>query len=189
MPKIIKDIENKIFVEATYIFSQKGYHGTDMKAIAKACGIAVGTLYNYYPNKKSLYMAVFLKSWNNTINKLKKVSAKEGKDKEILKEFVRVFYEDTEARNGLGNDVKILSKKGDKDFDRIAKELFSNIINITISRFKLKEEFKNTEDILTRILSIWFSGQFSLTTDFLNKKEQNMEFLYSTIKNYFELQN
>lgn len=188
MPKIIKDIENKIFSEATDIFSQKGYIETDMKAIAKSCDIAVGTLYNYYPNKKSLYMAVFLKSWDETLEKLKNISKKESDNELALKGFLQIFYEDTIARNGLGKDVRELCKKGDNDFDIAIKILFENLIKTTMGRFKLKEEYKEIKDIYFRILTIWFSVKVNINDQVKEeeRESEDLKFLYLTIKNYFE---
>lgn len=186
MPKIIKDVENKIFLEATEIFTQKGYMESDMKAIAKSCDIAVGTLYNYYPNKRSLYMAVFLKSWDSTLAKLKNINNKEMNNEMALKGFLEVFYEDTIERNGLGKDVRELCKKGDSEFDLAIKDLFKNLIEITMGRFKLKDEYKSINNIYFRILTIWFSVRVAVNEDVIDKKNHDLEFLYLTVKNYFE---
>lgn len=53
MPKIIKNLEEKIFNNAQKLFCENGYENVDMKTIAENCSIAVGTLYNYFPNKKN----------------------------------------------------------------------------------------------------------------------------------------
>ena len=54
------------------LFLENGYEGVDMKMIAKKCSIAVGTLYNYYPNKKELYIAILNESWNDTFKRFAK---------------------------------------------------------------------------------------------------------------------
>ena len=187
MPKIIIDIENKIFEEAKNIFSEKGYHKTDMKAIARACDIAVGTLYNYYPNKKKIYMDVFIKSWDETIRKIKLVKKRVDK-KEELREVMVIFYADVEDRNGLGNDLRELCKKGDKEFDETARVVLDELFDVTLSRFNIKEEFENIKDIEFRILVIWFAGQFAMMSDFSTDREENINFLYSTVSAYFNLE-
>jgi len=40
------------------IFTQKGYDAATVPEIAKKAGVAVGTIYNYYPNKRELFIAV-----------------------------------------------------------------------------------------------------------------------------------
>ena len=58
MPKKIKNAESKIMDTAEIIFRENGYVKSDMKEIAKHSGVAVGTLYNYWPSKKMLFCDV-----------------------------------------------------------------------------------------------------------------------------------
>lgn len=102
MPKVIKDIENKIFVGAMELFEEKGYQAVDMKNIAKKVGIAVGTLYNYYPNKEALYTKIFHRSWETTMERLGCITEAEGSSREKLYNFYDVFEEEVRARKGLG---------------------------------------------------------------------------------------
>ncbi|MBF2065857.1 MAG: TetR/AcrR family transcriptional regulator [Calothrix sp. C42_A2020_038] len=57
MPKIVdhdlyrKELLNKCFD----LFAQKGYASITMRQIAKELGVSTGTLYHYFPNKKSLF--------------------------------------------------------------------------------------------------------------------------------------
>jgi AcrR family transcriptional regulator len=39
-------------------FRQRGYHGTSMRQIAQAAGVAVGGIYNHFPNKEEMFAAV-----------------------------------------------------------------------------------------------------------------------------------
>nr|WP_278001320.1 TetR/AcrR family transcriptional regulator [Clostridium botulinum] len=81
MPKIIRDIEEKISSASIRLFGEYGYEAVDMKLIAKESGVAVGTLYNYYSRKSELFLEVFIKSWEKTLSKLK-----EERNKDISKE-------------------------------------------------------------------------------------------------------
>lgn len=44
---------------ASLLFQQQGYEQTTMLDVSKACEIGVGTLYNYYPSKVDLLLAIF----------------------------------------------------------------------------------------------------------------------------------
>jgi len=57
MPRKIPDVEAKILRTASEHFIQKGYLDVNMRDIATAAGTSVGTLYNYYPTKKALFIA------------------------------------------------------------------------------------------------------------------------------------
>ena len=40
------------------MFSEKGFHGTNSKEIAAAAGVSIGAFYDYFPDKKALFMEV-----------------------------------------------------------------------------------------------------------------------------------
>jgi AcrR family transcriptional regulator len=43
---------------ATAEFAQEGYHGANINRISKAAGFAKGTIYNYFPSKRALMLAL-----------------------------------------------------------------------------------------------------------------------------------
>lgn len=42
---------------------QDGLGGLSIRSVARECGVAVGTLYNYFPDKASLVSAIVLRFW------------------------------------------------------------------------------------------------------------------------------
>ena len=42
---------------------QDGLSGLSIRSVARECGVAVGTLYNYFPDKASLVSAIVLRFW------------------------------------------------------------------------------------------------------------------------------
>lgn len=54
MPKIIENVREKIIEVAYNLFIQDGYEQVKTGKIAKECGIAAGTLFNYFPTKWDL---------------------------------------------------------------------------------------------------------------------------------------
>lgn len=59
-----RSFQQRILAAAHKIFTDKGYRQADMRSIAKEAGIAVGTIYNYYPNKAVLYQAILTGQWD-----------------------------------------------------------------------------------------------------------------------------
>src|SRR5579859_7584580 len=49
---------NQILDAATKVFAEKGFHPTTIKDIARAAGIADGTIYNYFENKMALMLGL-----------------------------------------------------------------------------------------------------------------------------------
>lgn len=52
--------QQNILAGAHQLFTERGYHGTSMRMIAQQAGIALGGIYNHFPNKESLFLAVLL---------------------------------------------------------------------------------------------------------------------------------
>ena len=68
MPKIIKNLEENLLAETARQISTAGYNGVNIRSIAKACGIALGTVYNYFPSKEHLIVSCMLENWNVCIS-------------------------------------------------------------------------------------------------------------------------
>ncbi len=56
--KLFPSKRGKILSSAIDLFAGKGYSNTSMEAVAKAAGIAKGSLYRYFEGKKDLFMLV-----------------------------------------------------------------------------------------------------------------------------------
>lgn len=57
--QLIEARKNQILDAAASVFVEKGFHPTTIKDIAKAAGIADGTVYNYFENKTALLFGIF----------------------------------------------------------------------------------------------------------------------------------
>lgn len=65
MPKIIENLESKLIEEAQKQIEQTGYGSLTIRSVAKACGVGVGTVYNYFPSKDDLLAAYLLSDWKD----------------------------------------------------------------------------------------------------------------------------
>ena len=50
---------NQILDSAALVFAEKGFHPTTIRDIARAAGVADGTIYNYFANKPALLIGIF----------------------------------------------------------------------------------------------------------------------------------
>ena len=67
MPKIIENLESKLITEAKLQIQTCGYSAMTIRSVAKACGVGVGTVYNYFSSKDELLAAYLLEDWNQCI--------------------------------------------------------------------------------------------------------------------------
>ncbi|MBZ0279183.1 MAG: TetR/AcrR family transcriptional regulator [Anaerolineae bacterium] len=56
--QLIAARRNQILEAAIKVFAEKGFHPTTIKDIARAAGIADGTIYNYFENKTALMIGI-----------------------------------------------------------------------------------------------------------------------------------
>ncbi len=65
MPKIIENLPQRLVAEARRQIAELGYSTMTIRSVAKAVGVGVGTVYNYYPSKESLTAAFMLEDWRS----------------------------------------------------------------------------------------------------------------------------
>lgn len=74
MPKIIENLEARLTEEAKKQIEENGYAAVTIRSVAKACGVGVGTVYNYFPSKDALLAAYMLQDWKNCVTAIDAVS-------------------------------------------------------------------------------------------------------------------
>lgn len=74
MPKIIVNLESRLIEEAKKQIEESGYGAMTIRSVAKACGVGVGTVYNYFPSKDDLLATYMLSDWNECVTVINAVS-------------------------------------------------------------------------------------------------------------------
>ena len=72
MPKIIKNPEDRILQAAGKRMLDKDLSSFSLRGVAAECGIAVGTIYNYFKDKESLMAAVMVQDWMDALEDTRK---------------------------------------------------------------------------------------------------------------------
>ena len=63
MPKIIANIKEQLLLETKKQINERGYENTTIRSVAQECGVAVGTVYNYFKSKDMLIASFILNDW------------------------------------------------------------------------------------------------------------------------------
>lgn len=179
MPKIIKDVEKTIRNCAKELFIELDYTHVDMKMISKKSGVAVGTLYNYYENKKQLYLSILKESWQNTFIKLQDITELTLSSEEKLRQFINTLYEEVESRNGLGKtliNTSIVELKNNKEIDDLKHTLTLIMENFFHSLNKV-EILNECSRINTRLADSLLVSTLTMFEFYPHDKENNINFL------------
>jgi len=78
MKKKDRNTKEKIIEVALKVFGKKGYFKTTVDDIAKTAGLAKGTLYLYFKDKESLYIATINQQFKNALSFLSEIETKKG---------------------------------------------------------------------------------------------------------------
>ena len=63
IPKIIDGLREELLLSARQILFSEGYDAFTIRAVAAACHVAVGTVYNYFDSKVMMVAEVILEDW------------------------------------------------------------------------------------------------------------------------------
>ena len=183
MPKIIKDVEATIRNSAIELFVELSYINVDMRMIAKKSGVAVGTLYNYYENKKQLYVSILNESWQNTFIKLDTIHALTISSEVKLRQFITTLYEDIEARNGLGKDLintSIVELKEDHEINALKANMLLSVETF-LNCFDKVDNFSNCGKTDIRLAESLLITTLTMAEFHPKEKEENINFIVKFI--------
>lgn len=135
---------NEILDVALTLFSQKGYYNVSMNEIADKSEFSVGTIYNFFPNKESIYSILLIERLAYFHERLKTALEKPGdeiqKIKRWVNEKIRLFYgnmdyvklyfsETMDSRYNINKKVTDKIKKHRKIILELVKTIFLKGIN------------------------------------------------------------
>ncbi len=89
MPKIIENVRESLLREARNQVLDHGYTAMTIRSVARACHVAPGTVYNYFPSKLILTASFLLEDWRHNLKRLTEGSAETPE--EILSEMYQVL--------------------------------------------------------------------------------------------------
>jgi AcrR family transcriptional regulator len=127
MPRQQRSIEkkNKIILAGFELFSEKGYYNTNTAEIAKKAGVSTGIVYNYFKDKKDIFMEA-LDLYADQITsqafyKLEKIDHFDNFD-EIIHAIIDIFIQSHTVRKESHEEMLAMSHS-----DQEVREYFCNL--------------------------------------------------------------
>lgn len=125
----------EIIGAAHRLFLANGYHGTSMRQIAEAAGIAVSGIYNHFNSKEEIFLAV-LKQYHPYVRILPALASAQGDTVEaFLRNAARNMVESVEESSGFLNLLFIeLVEFNGQHISSLFEEIYPQVLEV-VHRF------------------------------------------------------
>ena len=177
MPKIIENLREQIIEEARKQLFEQGYGKTTIRSVASACGIGVGTVYNYFPSKDLLISSFMLEDWHECTGRIEALDTGKFdefftginaalsafvqkyeflfKDPDASAAFASVFSErHVQLRGRIAQYIRPLCKEAGNnysDVDVLPNYIAESILLWTMSGTSIDDQLKILRKLLVKI--------------------------------------
>jgi TetR/AcrR family fatty acid metabolism transcriptional regulator len=180
----LQDKRQIILDAALKTFVRRGYPETRVSEIAAEADVAEGTLYNYFPSKEDLLLALFDEKWGGIIDDIKKKISSIDDPNEKLKVMfslvVRMFKKDRHLAEIFLIDVKQSSIfLNNYPVNRVVE--FIDLIEEILEEGKRKKIYRKDLDTRVTKMIIFGAAQGILLSWVLSESaaEKNKTFKFS----------
>lgn len=116
-----RETRNRILTAARILFTEKGYHGTNAKEIAREAGTATGSFYAYFQDKSDLFLEITRDYYLQIFNRIRKELPSDGsiplpsstEDRsQVVRKLVRVLYVSHDLDPELHREISVMLLSG-----------------------------------------------------------------------------
>src|SRR5690554_2019061 len=167
-----KSMETKELIRkaAVEVISEVGFHNCNTHKIAEAAGVSVGTIYNYFRNKKDILCYIFEVEHKNLKGFFDYLDQKEIKTPEKIRLFLEKYFKRIREDWNLS---KLLHDESNRPAQGLSREIMDYLIMIHGGLSKLLEEgikegsvYPDIDPLTTAAMIIGASGSVALTALF-----------------------
>jgi len=148
----------QIIDAAIEVFADKGFYNAKVADVARAAGIADGTIYLYFKNKDDLLISLFETKMEHILERFASTLNSTLSAQEKLKHFVHLYFKMVEEDQNLAQVFQVelrQSSKFLKDYHNQKFIDFLNVIGQIIKEGQRDGEFHNDIRINTTKLAIF----------------------------------
>lgn len=162
--------------------ADKGIQAITMRSVAKQCGVAVGSVYNYFPSKNDLVIATIDGIWREIIQNISDCSLSSG----FLENVKNLFYSVKSGGETYPFFFSIHSmsvaksgkEKGRETMNQYFKSIKSDLLLSLQADPKVNQEFFSEKCTMADFVEFVFSNLISL----LIREESSCDLLIEIIK-------
>ena len=153
-----KNKKETIIEAAIRVFAGKGFYNSKVADVAKAAGVADGTIYLYFKNKDDLLISLFETKMEQILQRFNVILEKIISPPEKLMEFIQLHFEMIEEDKDLAEVFQVelrQSSKFLKDYHNQKFIDFLNLIGSIIHEGQKNGQFRPEINIHTMKLAIF----------------------------------
>lgn len=164
MPKIIDEARKKILQCAKRKMLDEGYNALSLRSVAKECGIAVGTIYNYFDNKDDLISAIMQEDWDITFSQMHENCSKashirEGMDEiyQSIDSFCKIYKDIWHQYSSTGRTCHTANKR-----HTVLLKQVGECIILLLERFNYEQDIEIAPLLAEMFLSSVMQSEITL---------------------------
>ncbi|MFB2898707.1 TetR/AcrR family transcriptional regulator [Aerosakkonemataceae cyanobacterium BLCC-F50] len=152
---------NRIIKAAQKLFARQGYDGTTTRDLAMAAGVAEGTVFRHFPNKKAILIEVATQGWveilTDLLTELSEMESYEAVGK-VMRRRMLNFH-----KNGDLMRVCFMEAQFHEDLrDRVQSEVIDKMTNVAEAFFETAMKKGIYRQMNPRIVAQVFVGMFAI---------------------------
>ena len=124
------DKRERIQQAANKVFARKGFYATRVSEIAKAAGVADGTIYLYFENKDDVLVSIFQDGIGQLLDFLKEVIERHESVEEQIKRIIELQLGQLEAQRDLAEVITVNLRQSSRLLKQYAAPLFMEYLEL-----------------------------------------------------------
>lgn len=159
MPKIIENVREQLVSETKKQIAENGYARTTIRSVATACGLGVGTVYNYFKSKDMLIATFMLEDWQRCIETIR--NCKSSDVEQVLRRIFNGLIAFSDAHHTLFCDedaAKVFATVFSEKHKIIRRQL-AEIIKPFCEESSVEDADYLSEFIVESLLTWTFAGK------------------------------
>ncbi|EAW34134.1 TetR/AcrR family transcriptional regulator [Lyngbya sp. PCC 8106] len=160
-PQLETETSARILKAAQRLFAHKGYDGTTTRDLAQAAGVAEGTIFRHFPNKKAILIEVATEGWIEILTDLLTELSEMGSYKavaQVMRRRMLSLHENTDLMR-----VCFLEAQFHPELrDRIQSEVIAKMTDVAEAFFETAMEKGAYRPMNPRIVAQVFLGMFAV---------------------------
>lgn len=156
-----ENTRNRILKAALALFARQGYDGTTTKDLASKAGVAEGTLFRYFPNKKAILIEVAIAGWIEILTDLLTELSEMGSYKAVAQVMKRRMLH-MQKNSDLLRVCFIEAQNHPELQQRIQSEVITKMTDVAEAFFETAMEKGIYRQMNPKIVAQVFLGMFAI---------------------------